>query len=142
MKNEIQSMEQNPQSQASAPVAEKQVFDVSLEARQRLHILSALYRQRHDDEDHPSLTSRELELKIGVARGSLNFALWYLKNKGLITREDSCACGISAEGVDFFEEQALKGRVSGFVATQEEPSSEQTSVGAHLVAIQLPGLLN
>jgi hypothetical protein len=140
MKNEIQSMERNPH--LHAPASEKPVFDVSVEVRLRLHILSALYHQRRDDEDHPSLTSRELELKLGAARGGLQFAIWYLKSRGYITREDSCACGISAEGVDFLEGQAIEGRVPGFVAAQNEPRSEQTPVVAHLVATELPGILN
>ncbi len=98
-------------------------FDLLAETRRRLEILSVLHHQRRTDEDNARLTSRDLELKMGAPRGSLNFALWYLKDKRYITREDSCAYAISAEGVDYLEERARTGRISGFL-TEEETSSE------------------
>ena len=103
-------------------------FDLSAETLRRLEILSVLYNQRRTDEDNSKLTSRDLELKMGAPRGSLNFALWYLKSKAYISREDSCAYCISAEGVDHLEERARTGRISGFLAEQETPSEERCAV--------------
>ncbi len=98
-------------------------FDISAETRLRLDILSTLYHQQRTDQDNPRLTSRELELELGANRGSLNFALWYLKGKGYVALQDSGAFGISPAGVDFLEEQVHKGRVAGLVHEPETVSA-------------------
>ncbi len=103
-------------------------FDLLAETLRRHEILSVLYHQRRTDEDNARLTSRDLELKLDAPRGSLNFALWYLKGKGYITREDSCAYAISPEGVDYIEVRARTGKVIGFM-TEQDASSEDCASG-------------
>jgi len=50
------------------------------------------------------LSVLDLEKRMAFPREHLNFALWYLRAKGLIRHlEDNSDCGITAEGIDFIE---------------------------------------
>ena len=46
----------------------------------------------------------ELEELIGRPREHLEFTIWYLAQKKLVTRDDSARLMITAEGVDFLEQ--------------------------------------
>jgi hypothetical protein len=47
---------------------------------------------------------RDLEQMLGRPREHLEFTIWYLVQKGLVQRDDSARLLITAEGIDFLEE--------------------------------------
>ena len=73
------------------------------EKRKRQGILRALYTQRMNGGDHPWLNIPQLEELLSVPREHLEFALWYLRERQLVTRSDSARFVITAAGVDLAE---------------------------------------
>ncbi|MDX2154259.1 MAG: J domain-containing protein [Bryobacteraceae bacterium] len=73
------------------------------ERRKRAGILSLLYRKRVASPDHAQMSILELEDLLGVPREHLEFALWYLKESGQVTRTDSGRYAITLKGVDAAE---------------------------------------
>jgi hypothetical protein len=61
------------------------------EKRKRAGLLQALYTQRISDSARPSLNLRDMEDLVGCPREHLEFALWYLKEGGYISRTDGPA---------------------------------------------------
>lgn len=73
------------------------------ERRKRFGVLRALYTKRIQDARSPGATIFELEDLLGVPRDHLEFTLWYLKERGYITRGDNNRFQITAGGVDHIE---------------------------------------
>ena len=69
----------------------------------RLTVLEGLYTRRRTEPDNPGVTPLDLEVLIGRAREQLEFTVWYLSQKKWVTRNDSSALQITAEGADFLE---------------------------------------
>jgi len=63
-------------------------------------VLSVLYTNRKREARNPGLGLIELERLTGCPHEMLDFHLWYLKEKGWITRRETGAMAITAEGVD------------------------------------------
>jgi len=76
------------------------------EMQRREEILRLLYARRFAHPDQPSLGLRDLELLLKISRRDLEFSLWYLKECGYLTRNDSARHTITIKGVQFSE--ALK----------------------------------
>lgn len=74
------------------------------EKRKRHGVLRALYAKRQQDPHAPGVTIFELEDLLGIPRDHLEFTLWYLKERGLLTRGDNNRFQITAAGVDYAEE--------------------------------------
>ena len=70
------------------------------ERRKRLGILSVLYTRRVNEPTQPSMSLPELEDLLAVPREHLEFSLWYLKERGWITRSDNGRHVITAGGVE------------------------------------------
>jgi curved DNA-binding protein CbpA len=70
----------------------------------RLTVLEVLYTQRRVDTSVPGIFSTELEKLTGRPREHLEFTIWYLVQKKLITRGDSALLVITAEGVEYLEQ--------------------------------------
>ena len=70
----------------------------------RLTVLEVLYTQRRMDPSVPGIFSIDLEKLTGRPREHLEFTIWYLVQKKLITRGDSSLLVITAEGVEYLEE--------------------------------------
>jgi len=73
------------------------------EKRKRHGVLRALYAKRQQDPHAPGVTIFELESLLGIPRDHLEFTLWYLKERGLLTRGDNNRFQITAAGVDYAE---------------------------------------
>jgi curved DNA-binding protein CbpA len=73
------------------------------EAQRREQILRLLYRRRQAHPDQPSLGLRELGALLGTSKEYLEFSLWYLKERGYLTRSDSARHTITIKGVEFAE---------------------------------------
>ena len=75
------------------------------ELNRRLAVLALLYIQRRTNPYKPEVSLLEVERRMGFPREYLEFTVWYLKNKGYITRADNQDFTLTAEGVDFVESQ-------------------------------------
>jgi curved DNA-binding protein len=73
------------------------------EVQRREQILRLLYRKRQAHPDQPSLGLRELESHLGIPKQQLEFGLWYLKERGYLTRSDSARHTITIKGVELIE---------------------------------------
>ena len=73
------------------------------EVQRRELILRLLYRRRQGHPDQPSLGLRELEALLGRPKQHLEFSIWYLKERGYLTRSDSARHTITIKGVELIE---------------------------------------
>ena len=69
----------------------------------RLTVLEALYTQRRVEPATPGIYLRELERMIGRPREHLEFTLWFLNQKKLISTDDS-RMYITADGAEYLED--------------------------------------
>jgi hypothetical protein len=56
------------------------------------------------EPDRPSLSNLELSRLTGRPREHLEFTIWYLSQKKFLLRDDSSRLIITAEGVEFLEQ--------------------------------------
>ena len=70
----------------------------------RLTVLEVLYTQRRVDPNVPGIFSVDLEKLTGRPREHLEFTLWYLVQKKFILRGDSSLLVITADGVEYLEQ--------------------------------------
>jgi curved DNA-binding protein CbpA len=85
---------------AAGPPADN---DFALEQHLRFVVLEILYSRRRTEPDKPSLSNLDLSRLTGRPREHLEFTLWYLIQRELITRNDQSSLTITAAGVDFVE---------------------------------------
>ena len=78
--------------------------DFDMEQATRLTILEALYTKRRLDINKPGITSLELEKLSGRAREHLEFTIWFLLQKRLVTRDDHSNLMLTVEGAEFLEQ--------------------------------------
>ena len=78
--------------------------DFELEQIARLTLLELLATKRRLEPNGAGIEGRDLEQLLGRPREHLEFTIWYLVQKGLIQRDDSARLLITANGVDFLEE--------------------------------------
>lgn len=78
----------------------------NVEIRERL--LTLFYVQRRTDMRHPGLGDMELARLFRTPIEFVEFELWYLKEKGLISRLESGHLAISVAGVDEVERGRMR----------------------------------
>ena len=78
--------------------------DVSLERLYRLTVLDLLYARRRMEPRSPGIFDMDLESLTGRPREHLQFTVWYLVQKKYVARADNSQLTITADGVDFLEE--------------------------------------
>ena len=78
--------------------------DFQVEQVLRLTVLEVLYTRRRMEPGKASTTIPELESLIGRPREHLEFTTWFLVQKKFVQRDDSGRLSISAEGVEFLEQ--------------------------------------
>jgi curved DNA-binding protein CbpA len=78
--------------------------DFEMEQTTRLTLLEALYTKRRMDPRSPSIYSTELETMLGRPREHLEFTIWYLAQRKYVMRDDQSRLMITAEGVDYLEQ--------------------------------------
>ncbi|HVD92722.1 MAG TPA: hypothetical protein VNC21_10585, partial [Vicinamibacterales bacterium] len=69
----------------------------------RCTILEILYARRRAEPGNPSLSPYEISQLTGQPREHLEFTSWYLNQKKFVTRDDQSRMTITADGVDFVE---------------------------------------
>ena len=77
--------------------------DFEMEQVVRLTVLEALYTKRRIEPQNPGIYLRDLERMIGRPREHLEFTIWYLNQKRLISTDDS-RMYLTADGADFLED--------------------------------------
>jgi len=77
--------------------------DFELEEMVRLTVLEVLYTKRRMEPREPAIFSLDLEAMTGRPREHLEFTVWYLGQKKLVTRDDNSRLVITAEGVEYLE---------------------------------------
>jgi curved DNA-binding protein CbpA len=78
--------------------------DFELEQISRLTVLEALHAKRRLEPGGDGMPVQELEALTGRPREHLEFTVWYLAQKKLVQRDDSARLLITADGVDFLEQ--------------------------------------
>lgn len=78
--------------------------DFEIEQRVRLTLLEALYTQRRVEPGAPAMFTTDLEALTGRPREHLEFTVWYLVARKFIQRDDNSRLQITADGVDFLEQ--------------------------------------
>ena len=78
-------------------------FDFRAEQLGRLTLLELLYTRRRTEPQQPSMSILDLEALIGRPREHLEFSIWFLVQKRYVVRGDNSGLTISAEGVDYLE---------------------------------------
>jgi len=97
------------------------------ELNRRLAVLVVLYHKRRTSPIHPEVSLATIEDRMGFPRDYLDFTLWYLYRKGYIAREDNAQFTLTADGVDFVEEQRAEIPVLNKMLTSGSPiTAEET----------------
>lgn len=101
---------------------------VEAERRKRLGVLRALYTKRLAECSSPEMRAPELEQLLGVSRDHLEFPLWYLKERGYVTRSDNNRYTITAAGVEYAETLMEQSVQPGLAALAERllPAPEKS----------------
>jgi curved DNA-binding protein CbpA len=78
--------------------------DFEMEQQLRCILLEILYSRRRSDPSSPALSNLDLSQLTGQPREHLEFTIWYLVQRKFVTRDDQSALTITADGVDFVEQ--------------------------------------
>jgi len=107
------------------PIFELSAFvnGIEGEVNRRIGILALLYNKRRKSSRDPAISLWDLEQKMAMPREYLDFATWYLKNKGYITIADNSDFTLTALGVDYVEENADKNPILNRLLTSGAPTT-------------------
>ena len=78
--------------------------DFEMEVSVRLTLLEALYTRRRVEPGQPAIYSTDLESLLGRPREHLEFTIWYLVQRKFISKDDHSRLQITADGVDYLEQ--------------------------------------
>jgi curved DNA-binding protein CbpA len=78
--------------------------DFEMEQITRLTVLEALYTKRRVEPANPGIFFRDLEGLTGRPREHLEFTIWYLTQKKLVTRDDNSRLLLTVEGAEHLEQ--------------------------------------
>ena len=98
--------------------------DFEIEQNLRCTILEILYARRRAEPGNPSFSNYELSQLTGQAREHLEFTIWYLGQKKFVTRDDSSRLTITADGVDYVEQNRNAGMRRRLTASAAESQVE------------------
>ena len=90
--------------------AKKAAGGVGSDREVRFALLGLLYAKRRRDPSRASVPLFEIETMLGIPREHLEFPFWYLRERGMIIRNDDGSCMITANGVEYLDEQGLEER--------------------------------
>lgn len=90
---------------AGAPKFAGSEFFRALEhgANVRAAMLCLLYDRRRVKPTKPTLSLKQIEAMLDVTQEELSLALWYLKQRGMVTTDDKSTMQISVDGIDHLE---------------------------------------
>jgi hypothetical protein len=109
---------------SGAPFFEAYVRDIHL----RVALLCVLYDRRRSKPFTPSLSMRNLEAIFNVTTIELNFALWYLKQKDMVTMDDKSSLQITTAGMDYLRDNPpVPADVMAMLKKDAEAAPEETA---------------
>ena len=85
---------------------------VLIERRRRLRIVKVLYQHLLQDSHAPGLNTIAISSGVGAPAEQLRFSVWFLNEKGLISRTDQGNYCITAEGAEWLEENSLSSQTA------------------------------
>lgn len=84
--------------------------DFEREQLMRCTALEILYTRRRTEPNKPAMSNLDLSQLTGQPREHLEFTIWYLVQRKFVLRDDQSNLSITADGVDFVEQQ-MNGRI-------------------------------
>ncbi|MGB6695832.1 MAG: J domain-containing protein [Terracidiphilus sp.] len=104
---EYDAMRRHQATPTQEPYSKKVDFMDNLEGElnRRLAVLAVLYHKRRTNSHMPEVSLAEIEDRMGFPRDYMDFTLWYLQKKGYVAKADNAQFALTAEGVDFVEQQ-------------------------------------
>ena len=78
--------------------------DFEIEQLVRLTVLEVLYTRRRMEPGDAGMYATDLEAMTGRPREHLEFTFWYLVQKKFVQRDDTSRLVITADGVEFLEQ--------------------------------------
>ena len=78
--------------------------DFEREQQMRCTVLEILYARRRTEPGKPSMSNLDLSQLMGQPREHLEFTIWYLVQKKFVLRDDQSSLTITADGVDYIEQ--------------------------------------
>ncbi len=98
------------------------------EQHRRLVLLCLLYRKRMINYQHPAMSILDLELLTGYTREEIGFALWYLREKGMVKATDDTKFCILSGGLDYVESCTLHPDLLAIAAPNIIPGNLLTGI--------------
>ncbi len=95
-------------------------YDFRAEQITRLTLLELLYTRRRTEPHAPSIAFFDLEDLTGRPREHLEFSIWFLTQKHLVQRSDGAALTITAEGVEYLEQNFEPGIAAKLLRAHNE----------------------
>jgi hypothetical protein len=102
---------------------------VESERAKRRGILAVLYTKRRNLPQQAGMTLFELEEILGIPRDHLEFALWFLREAGLITRSDNQKYAITVRGAEHAEETGACSAPGDRLIESPEAIARRSSLG-------------
>jgi curved DNA-binding protein CbpA len=98
------------------------------ERKKREGVLGALYRKRQHAPTRPGMNLRELEDVLGIPKEHLEFAMWFLKEKGDLKSGDNGMFILTIQGALSYEDMVAPPETSGkTVYLLPAPAEEQVA---------------
>jgi curved DNA-binding protein len=94
------------------------------DAHIRRLILSVLCVKRRESPSEAAIGSWHLEKTVGWPESTLEFHIWYLKEKGWIERSENGGFAITADGVDIIEAEGFMYRKDRLLPDSRQQSGE------------------
>jgi len=95
--------------------------EIAADARIRTAILALLYVARRNDSANPGVGVVQLERTLGCPESLMSFHVWYLREQGLIKRDENSGLAITAAGVDRVLQQGGPRKVHTNLISAGEP---------------------
>jgi curved DNA-binding protein CbpA len=93
--------------------------DFGVERLLRLTVLEVLYTKRRLEPEQPGLFIVDLEKLTGRPREHLEFTVWYLVQKKFLQRADNSVLQITADGVEYLEQNRQESQTRRLMAKNE-----------------------
>lgn len=94
---------------------------------ERFELLSLLYAQRKRDFKKPGIGIGTIETLVKFPAETVNFHLWYFREKGWVGREESGQFSITADGIDQVDSMNIS-QASGKLRLEHRPERITTAV--------------
>ena len=112
----------------------------------RAALLCILYDRRRLKPFTPSISMRRVEAMLETTAEGLNFALWYLKQRNLVTNDDKSNLVITVEGMDYLEKNPPTPatvmpliKAAGLATPAAEPEAVDASLLSAEISTELTG---